>query len=85
MLEVREIVDAHLRDVFDRCPDYRIELRDVLIGNRIAVAVSTHSETYQGMSNGIQATGESFVIQALMKFMVAEGKLEEESTFFKQI
>ncbi|MDF9744968.1 ester cyclase [Natrinema salsiterrestre] len=78
----RENVEAYARDVAAAFPDFEITVHEMLAGENLVMTESTISGTHEGAFDGIPATNETVEIRDMAKFVVEDGKLQDEHTFF---
>jgi steroid delta-isomerase-like uncharacterized protein len=80
----RENVESYARDVTEAFPDFEITVHEMLVGENLVMTESTISGTHEGEFDGIPPTNETVELRDMAKFVVEDGKLQEERTFFDQ-
>lgn len=83
-IEGRENFEAYVREVADAFPDFQITVQKLLADENLVIVEGAVSGTHKGEFNGIPPTGETFEVQDRAQFIVKDGKLQEEWSFFDQ-
>jgi steroid delta-isomerase-like uncharacterized protein len=83
-IEGRENVEAYAKTVVDAFSDFEVEMQEMLAGGNLVMAESILSGTHDGEFNGIPPTHETVEIRDMAKFVVEDGKLQQERIYFDQ-
>lgn len=83
-IEGRENVKAYADAVVNGFSDFEITVHEMLSSDHLVMAESTLSGTHDGEFDGIPPTRETFDVQDMAKFVVEDGLLQEERTYFDQ-
>jgi len=83
-IQGREAFEAYAREVVDAFPDFQITVHEMLADEQLVMAEGTLSGTHDGEFNGISPTHETFEVRDMAKFVVEDGRLQEERAFFDQ-
>jgi steroid delta-isomerase-like uncharacterized protein len=83
-VEGRENFEAYARAVTDAFPDFRITPHELLADEHLVMAEGTLSGTHEGEFEGIPPTHETFEVRDMARFVVEDGKLQEERAVFDQ-
>ncbi|WP_265108909.1 ester cyclase [Halosolutus halophilus] len=78
----RENVESYAREVVDGFSDFEITLHELLADESLVMTESTLSGTHDGEFEGVLPTHESFEIRSMATFVVEDGTLQEERTYF---
>lgn len=78
----RENVAAHLEDIVAGFPDFRITVHETLADGNLVVTEGTLSGTHDGEFDGIAPTRAEVEIPEMAKFVVEDGKLQEERVYY---
>lgn len=81
-IEGRENFEAYAREVMDAFPDFRITTHELLADERLVMAEGTLSGTHEGELEGMSPTHETFEVRDMVRFVVEDGKLQEERAVF---
>ncbi|WP_222916913.1 ester cyclase [Natrinema sp. SYSU A 869] len=81
-IEGRENVEAYARDVVAGFPDFEITVHEMLADETLVMAEGTLSGTHEGAFDGIEPTHETLELRDMARFVVEDGKLQEERAFF---
>ncbi|ADB60576.1 protein of unknown function DUF1486 [Haloterrigena turkmenica DSM 5511] len=81
-IEGREDFEAYARETVAAFPDFEITVHEMLAGEDLVMAEGTLSGTHEGEFDGISPTHETFEIRDMARFVVEDGKLQEERAFF---
>lgn len=83
-IEGRENVEAYANEVVNGFSDFQISVHEMLSGDQLVMAESTLSGTHDGEFDEIPPTYETFEIQDMARFVIEDGKLREERSYFDQ-
>lgn len=78
----RENVEAHFREIVGGFSDFRITIHEMATGENLVMTESTLSGTHDGEFDGVPPTWKEFEIPEMATFVVEDGKLQEERTYF---
>lgn len=80
----RENVKAYANGVVGGFSDFQIEIHEILAGENLVMTESTLSGTHDGEYNEIPPTHRTFEVPEMATFVVEDGKLQQERTYFDQ-
>ncbi|MFA9416632.1 ester cyclase [Natrinema sp. HArc-T2] len=83
-IQGREDFEAYAREVVDAFSDFQIAVHEMLADEQLVMAEGTLSGTHDSEFDGIPPTHETFEVRDMAKFVVEDGKLQEERAFFDQ-
>ncbi|MEF8915296.1 ester cyclase [Natronomonas sp.] len=83
-IEGQENVKAYADAVVKGFSDFEVTVHEMLSSDHLVMAESTLSGTHDGEFDGIPPTQETFDVQDMAKFVVEDGLLKEERTYFDQ-
>lgn len=83
-LRGREAVETHARAAVEGFPDFHITVHEMLSSENLVMAESTLSGTHEGEFEGMPPTHEEFELRDMARFVVEDGKLQEERAYFDQ-
>lgn len=83
-IEGRENVEAYAKTVVGGFSDFEVEVQEMLAGEDIVMTESVLSGTHDGEFNDIPPTHETFEFRDMAKFVIENGKLQQERLYFDQ-
>lgn len=83
-VEGRENVTEHFQGLLAGFSDFHIQVHEVLSGGDLVMSESTLSGTHDGEFDGIPPTQQEFEVPEMARFIVKDGKIQEERTYYDQ-
>lgn len=78
VLEGRDEVDAHLRELRTGFPDFAIRLEEMLSGDGVVMTTWTATATHEGEFDGIPATDREIELQGMSRTSIRDGRIVED-------
>lgn len=83
-VEGRETVTEHFQGLLAGFSDFHITVHEVLSGGNLVMSESTLSGTHDGEFDGIPPTQQEFEIPEMARFIVEDGQIQDERTYYDQ-
>jgi steroid delta-isomerase-like uncharacterized protein len=74
--------EAYVRDLRTAFPDFTITVESVLEDAEMVMTEWTGTGTHEGAFNGLPPTGRTFEHRGMSKFVIADGKVQEERMYY---
>lgn len=81
-LQGRENCEAYARTVVSGFSDFEIHVQALVAQGNLVMTESVLSGTHDGEYDGIPPTQETFDLPDMAKFVIEDGKLQEERLYF---
>lgn len=81
-IEGRENVESYVDAVIEGFSNFQITVHEMLGSEHLVMTESVLTGTHDGEYNGIPPTHEEIEIHDMAKFVVKEGRLQEERLYF---
>ena len=75
-------LEAHVREHRTAFPDFIVTPEAVLDDEEVVMTEWTATGTHEGEFNGIPPTGRTFEHKGMSKFVIADGKVQEERMYY---
>ena len=81
----RDAFEAYVRELRTAFPDFTITAEALLEDDEIVMAEWTATGTHEGEFNGLPPTGRRFEHRGMSKFVIADGKVQEERMYYNPL
>jgi steroid delta-isomerase-like uncharacterized protein len=78
----REALEAYVRELRTAFPDFTITVEVLLEDDEMVMAEWTATGTHKGEFNGIPPTDRTFEHRGMSKFVIGDGKVQEERMYY---
>jgi steroid delta-isomerase-like uncharacterized protein len=78
----RDAFEAYVRELRTAFPDFTITVEAALEDAEIVMTEWTGRGTHEGEFNGLPPTGRTFEHKGMSKFVIADGKVQEERMYY---
>lgn len=78
----RDDFEAYVRELRSAFPDFTITAEALLEDDEIVMIEWTAMGTHEGEFNDLSPTGRSFEHRGMSKFVIADGKVQEERMYY---
>jgi steroid delta-isomerase-like uncharacterized protein len=77
-----DALEAHVRELRTAFPDFTLTPEAVLEDEELVMAEWTATGTHEGEFNGVPPTGRTFQHKGMSKFVIVNGKVQEERMYY---
>ena len=77
-----DALEAHVRELRTAFPDFTITPEALLEDAEMVMTEWTGKGTHEGEFNGLPPTGRTFEHRGMSKFIIADGKVQEERMYY---
>ncbi|WP_136590271.1 ester cyclase [Salinigranum halophilum] len=78
----RDAFEAYVRELRTAFPDFTITVEAALEDAEMVMTEWTGRGTHEGEFNGLPPTGRTFEHRGMSKFVIADGKVQEERMYY---